>query len=37
MRLLYIGLATGAGGVAAAYRGGQMLAGFRPEGTSMVL
>jgi hypothetical protein len=34
MRLLYIGLGAGAAGVAAAYQGGEMLAGSRPYGTS---
>jgi cbb3-type cytochrome oxidase subunit 3 len=34
MRLLYIGLAAGAAGVAAAYQGGQMLTGSRPDGAS---
>lgn len=33
MRLLYIGLAAGAGGVTAAYQGGEMLAGSRPDST----
>jgi uncharacterized iron-regulated membrane protein len=35
MRLLYVGLAAGAGGVEAAYQGGQMLSGSRPDGTSV--
>jgi hypothetical protein len=35
MRLLYIGLAAGAAGAEAAYQGGKMLAGSRPDGVSV--
>jgi cbb3-type cytochrome oxidase subunit 3 len=35
MRLLYIGLAAGAAGAEAAYQGRQILAGSRPDGTSV--